>query len=126
MSRGTGRYTSIVPARVLDTRAGSSASAGPVGPGATVDLAVAGRGGVPEAGVSAVVLNVTVAEPTATTYLTLFPSGALRPLASNLNATPGQTVANLVVAKVGAGGKVSLYNDAGTAHVVADVVGWYS
>ena len=33
---------------------------------------------------------------------------------------------NLVVVKVGAGGKISLYNAAGSTHVVADVAGWYS
>jgi hypothetical protein len=30
-----------------------------------------------------------------------------------------------VVVKLGAGGKVSLYNGAGTVHVIADVAGWY-
>jgi hypothetical protein len=34
-------------------------------------------------------------------------------------------VPNLVVAKVGAGGKVSLYNNAGSTHLVADVMGWF-
>jgi hypothetical protein len=31
-----------------------------------------------------------------------------------------------VIAKVGAGGQVSLYNEAGTGHLVADVVGYFS
>jgi hypothetical protein len=35
-------------------------------------------------------------------------------------------VPNLVVAKVGTGGKVSIFNSAGTSHVVADVAGWVS
>jgi hypothetical protein len=72
------------------------------------------------------VLNVTVTQPTAQSYLTVFPSGTTRPLASNLNFLAGQTVPNLVIAKVGADGKVAVYNDAGSAHVVLDVVGWYS
>jgi hypothetical protein len=38
---------------------------------------------------------------------------------------PGQTVPNLVVAKLGANGNVSLYNVAGTTHVIADVAGWF-
>jgi hypothetical protein len=35
-------------------------------------------------------------------------------------------VPNLVMAKVGADGKVAVYNDAGSAHLIFDVVGWYS
>jgi hypothetical protein len=35
-------------------------------------------------------------------------------------------VANLVLAKVGTGGQVSIFNSAGTTHVVADVVGYFS
>jgi hypothetical protein len=49
-----------------------------------------------------------------------------RPLASNLNYAAGQTAPNLVVVKVGPGGKVSLYNYSGSAHLVVDVAGWFS
>ena len=115
----------VTPARLLDTRAGLGAPAQRVGAGATLDLQVTGRGGVPESGVSSVVLNVTVTEATATSFLTAWPAGMARPLASNLNFVAGQTVPNLVTVKVGEGGKVSLYNHAGTAHVIADVTGWY-
>jgi hypothetical protein len=33
-------------------------------------------------------------------------------------------VANTVIAKVGAGGKVSLFNSSGSVDLLADVVGW--
>ena len=72
-----------------------------------------GVGGVPASGVSAVVLNVTVTAPTAGELPDRVPNGTPRPLASNLNFVAGQTVPNLVVAKVGADGKVAVYNDAG-------------
>ncbi|MDP9071103.1 MAG: hypothetical protein M3N68_07425 [Actinomycetota bacterium] len=119
------RYTALTPARILDTRSGQGAPAAAVGPGATVALTVTGRGGVPATGVSAVVMNVTVTQPSAPSYLTAWPAGQPRPTASNLNYLAGQTVPNLVVAKVGTGGGVSLYNAAGSTHVVADVVGWF-
>ena len=124
---GTGgaRYSTLTPARILDTRIGDGAPVGKVGPGATLALQVTGRGGVPASGVSAVVLNVTATEPTTVSYLTAWPSGTTRPLASNLNYTAGQTVPNLVVVPVGAGGGVSLYNNHGSVHLVADVAGWY-
>ena len=46
-------------------------------------------------------------------------------MASNLNFGPGQTIPNLVVVKLGTGGKFSVYNAQGLTHVIADVVGWY-
>jgi len=119
------RYHALAPARLLDTRTGAGAPAAYVAPGGTVDLQVTGRGGVPAAGVSAVVLNVTVVDPTAGGFLTVWPTGEARPLASNLNFAGGQTVPNLVVAKLGAGGKASLYTNGGAVHLVADVAGWY-
>jgi outer membrane protein assembly factor BamB len=118
-------FSAVPPARILDTRSGAGAPAAKVGPGGTIALQVTGQGGVPATGVSAVVLNVTVTEPTATSYVTAWPAGQPRPLASNLNFVPGQTVPNLVVVKVGDGGKVDLLNNAGSTHVVADVAGWY-
>ena len=81
--------------------------------------------GVPASGVSAVVLNATVTEPTSGSYLTLYPSGASLPFASNLNFSGGQTIPNLVTVKVGADGKVNVYNNKGATHVVLDVAGWY-
>jgi hypothetical protein len=36
----------------------------------------------------------------------------------------GQTVPNLVFARVGDDGKVSIYNPYGATHVVVDVQGW--
>jgi hypothetical protein len=116
----------LVPARLLDTREGNGAPPGPVGPDSVTRLHVTGRGGVPTDGVGAVVLNVTVTEATAASFVTVYPSGAERPTASNLNFLPGQTVPNLVVAKVGADGNVDLYNLQGNVHLVADVAGWFS
>ncbi|MBW3547057.1 MAG: hypothetical protein KY452_02835 [Actinobacteria bacterium] len=120
------RYEPLSPARILDTREGNGAPRRMVGPGGTVSLQVTDRGGVPASGVSAVVMNVTVTQPTASSVLTAWPSGETQPNASNLNYTAGQTVPNLVVVKVGAEGKVNLRNLSGYTHVVADVVGWYS
>jgi len=121
-----GRFTSLNPARLLDTREPTDPMFGAVAGGGSIDLAVTGVGGVPASGVSAVALNVTVDQPTAPGYITVWPTGAPRPTASTHNFTPGLTVANLVLAKVGAGGKVSLFNSNGASHLVADVVGYFS
>jgi hypothetical protein len=119
------RYHALAPARVLDTRTGDGAVAGRVATGGSIDLQIAGRGGVPATGVSAVVLNVAVTEPLAGGFITAWPSGDVRPLASSINFAPGQTLANLVMVKVGANGKVSLYDGGGAVHVIADVAGWF-
>jgi hypothetical protein len=111
----------LVPSRILDTRSGV-----PVGAGGTIVHPVTGVGGVPATGVSAVVLHVTVTAPTAPSWLTVYPHGGARPVAANLNFVANQTAPNLVIAKVGSEGKVAAYNAAGSAHLIVDVVGWYS
>ena len=123
-----GRFTAVTPARLLDTRSGTGTGGAinPLGQDQSLNLNVTGVGGVPASGVTAVALNVTVDQPTGTGYLTVWPAGEQRPLASTHNYVPGLTVANLVLAKVGANGQVSIYNSAGNTHVVADVIGYFS
>ncbi len=117
-----GGYAALTPARLLDTRDGFGI---PMQPGQSIELPVVGVGGVPASGVGAVALNVTSTGASARSFITVWPTGQERPLASSLNTQVGQDVPNLVIAKVGADGKLSMYNNAGTAHVVADVVGWF-
>lgn len=121
-------YQGVAPARILDTRDGTGVpAAGALGQGGTIQFPVTGVGGVPESDVHAVVLNVTATDLVGPdTFLTVFPTGAPRPLASTLNLKAGQTVPNLVVAQVGVGGTVSVYNNLGSVAVIADVQGWYS
>ncbi len=116
----------VAPSRVLDTRDGNGAQAAKVGPGGVVSLLVAGRGGVPASGATAVVMNLTVTEPTAGNFVTVWPAGEALPNASNVNVVAGQTRANLVMVPIGAGGRVYLYNFNGSAHLIADVAGWFS
>ena len=123
-----GRFTSLTPTRLLDTRTGEGrgGTPGPLDGGQAIDLQVTGVGGVPASGVTGVALNVTVDQPTGSGFLTTWPAGEGRPNASTHNFVPGLTVANLVLAKVGAGGRVSLFNSSGTTHLVADVIGYFS
>ncbi|WP_213456093.1 hypothetical protein [Rhizomonospora bruguierae] len=121
-----GTYYPVTPSRILDTRSGNGAAKAPIGPGGVVHLKVAGRGGVPAAGVSAVVLNVTVTQPTSAGYLTVYPTGKSRPTASNLNFEKGWTGANFVTVPLGTNGQVDVYNFAGSTHVIADVSGFYA
>lgn len=59
-------------------------------------------------------------------YITVYGDGTTKPLASNLNFIPGQTVPNLVVAPVGSDGSVDFHNgSAGTVEVIADLSGYF-
>jgi uncharacterized protein (DUF1501 family) len=118
-------YQSLAPTRILDTRTGVGARAGKVAPAGPIELVVTGVGGVPATGASAVVINVTAVDATATGYTTVWPKGNTQPNASNLNFTGGQTVPNLVIAKIGTDGKIVLANDGGAAHLLGDVMGWF-
>ncbi len=57
-------------------------------------------------------------------YITVYPCGQAPPLASNLNFKRAQTIPNLVMTKVGSGGRVCLTGVSGT-HLVADLAEWY-
>ncbi|MET9955278.1 hypothetical protein ABZ135_27545, partial [Streptomyces sp. NPDC006339] len=93
---GPGTYRPTGPTRLMDTRSGLGVRKGKVGPAGTVTLQVTGRAGIPATGVTAVVLNVTATGPTAGGFVSVYPDGAPRPTASNLNFTAGQTIPNLV------------------------------
>jgi len=118
-------YEPLTPARILDTRSGNGHS-GRVGAQQTIDVQVTGRGGVPETGVSGVVMNVTAVASSVSSYITVFPTGVTRPTASNLNFVAGQNIPNMVMARIGTGGEVSFYNAAGTVDIVADVMGYFT
>lgn len=120
-------YIPLTPQRVLDTRSGTGGTASPVGPGGTIELKVTDAGGVPATGGTAVALNVIATNVSgAESFLTVWPSGTSRPGSSNLNFIQGQTVPGLVIARVGEGGKVSIFNNVGNVDVVADTQGWFA
>ena len=119
-----GTFGSLTPDRVLDTRNGTGAPKAPVPSRGKVAFTVEGQGGVPPTGVTAVVLNVTVTNPVAAGYATAYADGKAPPTASNLNYVARQTVANLVVAPIGADGQVAIGVYA-QADVIADIDGYY-
>lgn len=116
--------TTMAPVREFDTRDGTGGV--PVGPlsDEVLTFDVTGVNGVPAAGVGAVVLNVTAAEPSSFGHATVFPCG-VQPFTSNLNFGPGASVPNLVVAPVAPDGTVC-FGVHGTTDLVADVSGWFA
>ncbi|MDY0816623.1 hypothetical protein [Kitasatospora purpeofusca] len=127
LDKAASTFVANGPTRLLDTRdgIGTGGVRAQVGENASIGLQIAGVAGVPARNVTAVVLNVTVTEPTAESFVTVYPSGSGVPSASNLNFSAGQTVPNLVTVPVGADGKVAFYNHVGSTDVVADLAGYY-
>ena len=130
----TSGYTALTPTRLVDTRSGktttdgANAGQGALAAGGQLDVTIIDRGAglLPHNGIGAVVLNVTAVSPTNFGYITVWPSLTTRPLAANLNLNPGMTLPNLVIAKVGTDGKVSIYNGGlDPTTIVVDVQGWF-
>ncbi len=122
-----GGFYPLVPSRVLDTRIGLGAPKAQLCANQTITVQIAGQGGVPSSGVTAVVMNVTLTQTVvAPSFVTVWPAGSPRPNVSNLNFVPGQIVANRVVVPLGSGGAVNFYDYAGHTDVMADVNGWFT
>ncbi len=121
-----GQFVSVAPTRLLDTRVGLGSPSARLGQNQVLDVQVGGQGGVPASGAGAVVLNLTVTNPSTAGYVSAYASGTARPPTSNVNYVAGQTVANRAIVAVGAAGKVSLYNCCGSTDLLVDVAGWFS
>ena len=124
-------YVPVVPERVLETRLGQPTgqinySAGRPVIGQTTEVKVIGFGNtnIP-AGTGTVFLNVTAAEPSTAGFVTVFPCGSTRPLASNLNLNGVSTPA-MVSVKVGDGGRVCIFTSGSTDLVVDIQMRWSS
>ena len=133
-------YYPLAPTRVLDTRTATNTwmgSTAPIGAGRTYifrlgqTITTTTAIITAPANAAAIVLNVTAVAPTAATYLTVYtdPPNTVPPntppLASNLNATTGTVVPNLVIAGLTTSRLIGIYNSAGNTPVIADLAGYY-
>lgn len=126
------QYTAVGPCRVFDTRPGrvggcSNAPAphnAPIGAQGVLTVTITGVEGVP-ANATAVVLNVTAVGASASTFVSVYPDGAARPVVSNLNVAAGATVPNLVIVPV-INGKIDFFNNLGTVNLLGDIAGYYA
>ena len=122
-------FVPIAPCRLFDTRPGAiqlGPRSIPLLQGESMRQPVIGRNGncfIPP-GVTAIAMNVTVTNATTASFLTVWPGGQTRPLASSLNWVAGMTIANKVDVGLGAGA-IDVFNNAGSVDVLADVVGYY-
>jgi hypothetical protein len=125
-------FVPISPCRLFDTRPGDDnvgPRSNPIGPKESHVQQVTGSNGacVIPSDATGVALNVTAVSPSASSFLTLYPANVAVPKASNLNFVAGGNAApNKVDVKLSPSGTIGVYNLAGTVHVLADVVGYYT
>ena len=121
------RYHPINAVRVADTRPGSGQpyAGQTLAAGATLNIATTGQGGIPQTGVSAVLLNITEVSTTGSGYVTAFPTGSTRPTTANLSLVSGQAISGEATIKPGTNGQIAIYNSAGSTNIVVDVLGYF-
>jgi glucose/arabinose dehydrogenase len=121
-----GRFVAAAqPTRLLDTRTGTGGKATPFAGGDQFDLTVGGQQDVP-AGATAAALTVTYVDDSDPGFITVWPTGRPRPLASTTNPMGGGDIrSNLALVPLGSGGKVSIFSLSHT-DVVVDLVGWFT
>ncbi|HWM18555.1 MAG TPA: SpoIID/LytB domain-containing protein [Ilumatobacteraceae bacterium] len=123
----TSGFRGRTPLRIVDTRSGQGAPVGRLPAGQTLRVPVAGKGGIPLTGASAVALNVTAVEPTGWGFFTVWPCGSPMPLdASHVNfVDAGAVEPNSVLAPIDSTGEVCIWSYA-DAHVLVDINGWFT
>ena len=124
-------FVSVTPCRLVDTRSGASnvgPRSTPLSADATYTAAATGTNGncTLPADAETLVMNVTVVDQTAASFLTVFEAGTARPHTSSLNWEAAGVTANAVTVNVSESGELSFYNLNGSAQLVVDVVGYYT
>jgi hypothetical protein len=114
------KYSPITPVRALDTTLTATGSR---------DVPVAGyAASIPGLTPVAVVINLTAANPSTSTWLAAYPTPTIAtppPLVSNLNLAAHAIRANLATVPIGAGGAITVFNKFGSTRTAIDIVGFY-
>jgi hypothetical protein len=131
---GAVTFVPISPCRLADTRpnpadSGLGGRDTPLGAGEVFTLNARADLGqcteIPDTA-TGISMNATSVNPTAPTFVTIWPADETRPLASSLNALPGEPpTPNGVATELSDTGEFSIYNLAGTVDIVIDINGYY-
>lgn len=123
-----GDYYTVTPCRLLDTRT-QEGGAAPVAANTDrlLDVVAVTRCGVSPLA-TAVVVNITVTEPTGGGHLLVYAADSAAPGTSTLNFRAGDTRANNALPSLSGDGKLKIRPvilPAGSTHVIVDVVGFF-
>ena len=125
-SSGGMQFIPLTPCRVVDTRNSNGPFGGPYIQGKSsrdFPLPLSPSCNIPSTAI-AYSLNATVIPRGPLGFITVWPTGLVRPLASTLNSYDGRVKANALVMPAGAGGGVSVYASDPT-DVVLDINGYF-
>jgi len=125
VASGSGLFT-ITPCRVIDTRNPDGPYGGPNIPaGGSRSFTFQGQCGIASAA-RAVALNVTVAGPSTTGFLALFPSDIPKPVTSTISFSAGKTRANNGLLGLSLLGDLTVFNSSTSpAQTIVDVAGYF-
>ena len=110
----------LAPCRVMDTRGGTSISAG-----GTLTVPVGSSACNVPSGAVAYSLNLTAVPPGPLGWITTWPTGAAMPTASTLNAPTGTITANAAILPAGTNGSVDVYASDAT-DLLVDINGYFA
>src|SRR4051795_8576702 len=121
-----GRFVPLKPRRVLGTRPERPGPLPAGGPpprpaiGERVRFDVPADAGVPQSGVSALVVNVTATDPGGSGFLQAIPTGGAIGQTSTVNYSKGESAATNAIVPLGQAGTISVFTS-NTAHILVDV-----
>lgn len=120
----TGRFFTVAPCRLLDTRPASALASG-----VSRTVTFHGACAIP-ASARSVSVNATVTEANGAGYVTFYPADQAPPATSTLNFVSGRTRANNAILKLSSDGSgqakaLAAVEGNGTVHLVVDVNGYF-
>jgi len=115
----------VTPCRVVDSREAPGPAGGPaLAHLGSRDLQMTGVCGIPPSA-TAVVANITAVSPSATGFLSLFPTGTTWPGNSTMNYRSGRTRANNAIVSLSVLGQATILNIGASQHFIVDVTGYF-
>ena len=119
-------FYAATPCRIADTRSPTGTFGGPsMFANEVRSFPIPLSSCAPPSAASAYSLNVTVVPNGPLFFLTTWPTGAARPLASTLNSFTGKVVANAALEPAGTNGSISVYVT-GQTDVILDTNGYFA
>jgi len=111
-----GHFVTLMPGRLTTTPVSVSST--------PIAVPAQGRGGIPNAAASGVLVQVTVSGASAAGTLRLYANGTPTPATPSLRFTPGTATSATALVAVGSGGTMLLATDGATATVTVEAIGY--
>jgi len=121
------RYYAVSPCRAVDTRDATLGGPSPLTGGVPRSFSLAGRCGTSPTA-SGLILNVTITQPGAAGFVTVYPGGQGVPPTSTINFRANVTRANSAIVRLGSGGVLNAVTGqptGTTVHLIIDIAGYF-